>query len=352
MPHTELYERLGVSPNDLPKVIRRAYRKRALVDHPDKGGDAEKFKHITEAYEILSDSDKRKKYDRFGLDAFKGPEGSHPYATPFFSFNDIFNDIFGRSNSHFFNMGRHQPHNVMSKVISICHTYHTTLEDICNGKKDKVEMSVDRLCSECSGEGYLGEIKKCMSCQGQGRKIDMVQQGPMIRQIIVNCSQCSGKGNLYQEENKCPKCSGQSIIKKKIRCPITVDSKINNGSQIVFQNQGNQKKGSTHGDIVITFNIRPHSHFKRSDDDLVYKKNINLVEALCGIKFNITHPNGINIKVSEDRLILKEGFKTFIENSGITREGRLIIWYKITKIPEEIDEVDKKVLKCVLEKYR
>ena len=196
----KFYEILGVSKDADQATIKKAYRKLALQHHPDKGGDSEKFKQISKAFEVLNDQEKRSMYDKFGEDGLEGGgAGAH----------DIFNMFFGGGGRQ-----QEQKQKTKNKVCNI----QVPLEDFYKGRDINFEVNRKRECKACSGSGLKQGAKKqkCKDCNGKGMKVKVVQIGPgMIQQMQSKCSTCYGEGYIINNSDKCKVCKGNKIVDEK-----------------------------------------------------------------------------------------------------------------------------------------
>lgn len=197
----KFYDMLGVDKNATYDEIKKSYRKKAVKEHPDKGGDPEKFKELTNAYQVLSDKDKREIYDRHGEDGIKEGRGG-------MQGGDIFSQMFGGGG------GRQAG---PKKGKSVQHTIKVTLEEIYKGKTTKIAVNRDRCCKGCDGRGGKdGANSTCPGCKGRGMRTQMTMLGPgMYSQSTGPCSDCGGSGECIDEENKCKDCNGKKVIKEK-----------------------------------------------------------------------------------------------------------------------------------------
>ena len=267
MSETDLYNILGVSKTAKPTEIKKAYHKLALKEHPDKGGDEEKFKKIQMAYEILSDEEKRQKYDKFGiegLDDSDAPEGAA----------DLFSHLFGM---------RRQRSNKPKDTI---HKLSVTLEDLYKGKISK--LSITRSTTD------KNSIKKCPTCNGQGAQIRVVQLQP---------------GVIQQMQTVCPECKGQkqtfSTIQQRETIEVHIDAGSGNGTQIRVSGMGNEDINKQAGDIVFVIHEKEHDTFERRGDNLLIRKSVSLEEALYGCKFTLKTLDNrtLSIKTPDNHII-------------------------------------------------
>ncbi|XP_054306835.1 dnaJ homolog subfamily A member 4 isoform X2 [Pongo pygmaeus] len=202
---TQYYDILGVKPSASPEEIKKAYRKLALKYHPDKNPDeGEKFKLISQAYEVLSDPKKRDIYDQGGEQAIKeGGSGSPSFSSPM----DIFDMFFGGGGR----MARER------RGKNVVHQLSVTLEDLYNGVTKKLALQKNVICEKCEGVGgKKGSVEKCPLCKGRGMQIHIQQIGPgMVQQIQTVCIECKGQGERINPKDRCESCSGAKVIREK-----------------------------------------------------------------------------------------------------------------------------------------
>jgi len=250
---TKLYETLGVGKTADAKEIKKAYRKLAVKHHPDKGGDEQKFKEISAAYEVLSDEEKRAKYDKYGLEGLEneGGGGRSP--------DDIFSMFFGGGGGR-----RSGPR----KGESINHPIKVSLEDLYNGKT--VKLAINR-------QVIIGNATMCEACDGQGAVME-------LRQIAL--------GMVQQVQRKCPSCTdGYKCKTKKERkvLEVHVEKGMKNGQKIQFRGMADEKPNMEPGDINFIVQEKEHDLFKRKGADLLITKTLSLNEALCGFEWSLKH---------------------------------------------------------------
>lgn len=231
------YDFLGVSKTASQDEIKKAFRKKALKEHPDKGGDPEKFKDISIAYETLSDPEKRQLYDQYGEEGVRDG-GGMPAGM------DIFDILQGR-------MGGGQQRGP-KKGKSVMHPVKATLEDLYNGKTSKIVISRDRLCSKCDGKGGKGNTQKCSGCNGRGMVTKMKMIGPgMYTQSTGPCDDCGGQGEKISEKDRCTTCKGAKVLKEKKVVEVSVEKGAPHGEKYVFHGEADEFPGIEAGDVVI-----------------------------------------------------------------------------------------------------
>ncbi|RZB83722.1 DnaJ protein-like isoform B [Glycine soja] len=233
---TRYYEILGVSKNASPDDLKKAYKKAAIKNHPDKGGDPEKFKELAQAYEVLSDPEKREIYDTYGEDALKegmgGGGGGHD---PF----DIFSSFFGGSpfGSGGSSRGRRQ-----RRGEDVVHPLKVSLEDLYLGTSKKLSLSRNVLCSKCNGKGSKsGASMTCAGCQGTGMKVSIRHLGPsMIQQMQHPCNECKGTGETINDRDRCQQCKGEKVVQEKKVLEVVVEKGMQNGQKITFPGEADE----------------------------------------------------------------------------------------------------------------
>ncbi|KAI9181875.1 hypothetical protein LWI28_019554 [Acer negundo] len=332
---TKYYQILGVSNSASQDELKKAYKKAAMQNHPDKGGDPEKFKELAQAYEVLSDPEKREIYDQYGEDALKeGMGGAGPSHNPFDIFESFFGGgSFGGGSSR----GRRQ-----KQGEDVVHTLKVSLEDLYNGTSKKLSLSRNVLCAKCKGKGSKsGNPGKCYGCQGSGIKIVRRQIGlGMIQQMQHVCPDCRGSGENISERDKCPPCKGNKVTQEKKVLEVHVEKGMQHGQKIVFDGQADEAPDTITGDIVFVLQLKEHPKFKRKMDDLYVEHNLSLTEALCGFQFALTHLDGRQLLVkSNPGEVIKPGQYKAINDEGMPHhqrpfmKGRLYIHFNV-EFPE------------------
>jgi DnaJ family protein A protein 2 len=315
---TELYDILGVNPNASADEIKKAFRKLAQTQHPDKGGDPEKFKKINSAYDILSNPQKKELYDMRGKSGLAN-SGDIP--------EDIIANIFGNifSNGDFGKMFNIFHQQNVAKASPILHQINVSLEDLCKRKIVKLKVPRDRVCQSCSERA-----KDCDKCKGRGFTMTLRSVGFAMIQQTQKCDNCQGLGKVCPS---CEKCNQGSQIDFKI-FDVHLTPHMDNGYRYIFQNDGNHKLSQLPGDFIVVITIKEHENFKLNGKNLIYVKQLSLKEALCGHSFEIPHPSGEILNIVNNDVITPYTLQTIpkgmVENSVMEIHYRIIFPEKLT----------------------
>ncbi|KAK9755823.1 hypothetical protein RND81_01G053500 [Saponaria officinalis] len=349
--NTKYYEVLGVQKDASPDELKKAYRKAAIKNHPDKGGDPEKFKELAHAYEVLSDPEKREIYDQYGEDALKeGMGGGGGMHDPF----DIFSSFFG--GSPFGGGGGSSRGRRQRRGEDVIHPLKVSLEDLYSGTTKKLSLSRNVICSKCSGKGSKsGASMTCGGCQGTGMKVSIRQLGPsMIQQMQHPCNECKGTGESISDKDRCPQCKGDKVVPEKKVLEVVVDKGMQNGQKVTFAGEADEAPDTVTGDIVFILQQKEHPKFKRKGQDLFYEHTLSLTEALCGFRFVLTHLDGrqLLVKSNPGEVIKPDQFKA-IDDEGMPiyqrpfMKGKLYIHFTV-EFPESLSHDQVTALEAVL----
>jgi len=284
----EFYEILEVTQDANQEDIKKAYRKKVIRLHPDKGGDPEEFKKLQAAYEVISNPEKREIYDKYGIDGLRedGGSGMDP-------FEGLFGGLFGGRGG-----GGRKGQQQQRKVKPIVKDVQVTLEEVYVGKMKKVSYDRQRNCAECDGKGGK-DAKKCSTCKGAGMVEKVVQLAPgFITSSRSACHTCKGEGTVYDKENQCKSCKGEKVKRETKTMEVPIEQGAPNECPITFSGEGNEIPDAMAGDFIVRLLIEPHKRFERKGADLYFNKKISLYEALTGSTFNIDHLDGKKILVA------------------------------------------------------
>ena len=284
----DYYEVLGVAKTATADEIKKAYRKKAVQYHPDKNpGDKEaeeKFKEAAEAYEVLSDPQKRQRYDQFGHAGMGGASG---FGGGGMSMEDIFSqfgDIFGGGFSDFFGGGRSRNSGPRVRRGSDLRVrVRVTLEDIAAGVDKKIKVKKMVNCSNCHGTGSAdgGQGEVCQHCHGTGRTVTAQRTMLGMMQMQTECTHCHGEGRIIK--NKCTHCHGEGIVREEEVIEIHIPAGVSGGMQLPVQGKGNAAPhGGIAGDLLVLIEEEEHKDFMRDGNDLVYNLLLDMPTAILG----------------------------------------------------------------------
>jgi len=365
---SDYYKILGVEKSASENDLKKAYRKLAIKYHPDKNqGDKaaeEKFKEVSEAYEVLSDSEKRKVYDQFGKEGLSNNGMGGTNVNP----EDIFRSFFGGGmggmagmggmpfGNMFANMGATSSNFRQRKGPSKKFELKIGIEDMMNGGVKKFNITRSVCCDSCSASGLKSgkSVVKCKTCDGSGMMTVTRQMGPMISRQQFPCNECRGRGTWINPGDRCIKCKGNKHVESKEYVEIPIERGTTEGEYVVLQGKGDENENYNEpGDIIFVFKENTEKNRKRIGNDLVLTIPILLNEALCGISTTIKHPSGKNIGIKCD-YIIKPGTKHKIQGLGFSRHnsvGNLIIQFDIV-FPEKLDGQRTELLNKLLPKRK
>ena len=352
MKDTILYDRLGLKPGCSEGEMKKAYFKMSKKWHPDKNKSEEatkKFQEIAEAYDILSNSEKREMYHQVGIDILKnGAEGGGGM-DPSEMFRNFFGGGMGGFDFNFGGSGRQR-----DEKEDIHHKMHVSLEDIFNGKTIKINYKKQVYCKDCDGTGSKDKKKHtCDDCGGSGQKVKVMQMGPMIQKAVQPCGKCSGTGKSSNSADKCLKCNGMNhtVVSESINIPIRKG--IREGMKIQVDGKGNEyKEGTTK--LILHVVEKSHSTFQRQDDDIIMEMNINLAESIIGFEREILFLDGQKIVVDFKKgKSIGDGDVKMIKGKGMPsmqgNTGNLMIKFNVTPINlESLRDTDKQLLSRIL----
>jgi molecular chaperone DnaJ len=278
MPERDYYAILGVNKNASQEEIKRAFRSLAKKHHPDVAGkeSEEKFKEINEAFQVLSDPQKRMQYDQFGSASFANQDFSD-FKWP--NFEDILNDFgFG----DFFGFDRSSARSRSGKDIR--YDIEISLEDAFHGITKQIEVPYAAECAACHGRG--GSVKECAACHGSGELRRVQRMGLTQVVSIVSCHACNGEGKAI--EKKCTVCKGDGYIQKTKKITVSIPKGVTDGSYLRVAGHGEAgKKGGSPGDLFVGIHIMPHEIFDRYDDDLYCQTEISMMQAIFGAEISV-----------------------------------------------------------------
>ena len=340
------YEILNVTTEADGETIKKSYRKLAMQYHPDKNpGDKtaeEKFKEAAEAYGVLSDPEKRARYDRFGHDAFVGRGGGGGQG--FSSAEDIFQN-FGDIFSDFFGMGGQQNRrpNGPRRGSDLRYISEITLKDVLNGLEREIEFDAEESCDECTGSGAEKGTKPltCSTCGGSGQ----VVRAQGFFTMASPCPSCQGRGQVIK--NPCRKCKGAGRVEKHRKIRISVPPGVDTGTRLRVTGEGEGGYfGAPAGDLYVEIRVKAHDHFQRRGEDLVAELSVPYVQLLLGAEIPVPTLAG------ESKLKLQRGTQpddtVKLRGEGLPSlrgQRRGDIYYQIrVQFPDQISKEEEKHL--------
>ncbi|HWP82239.1 MAG TPA: molecular chaperone DnaJ [Bacteroidota bacterium] len=294
MAKRDYYEVLGVSRSASADEIKKAYRQLALKFHPDRNPGnkeaEEKFKEAAEAYEVLSDPEKRRRYDQFGHDGMRGTNFRefHDINDIFSTFSDIFGSGFGGGifEEVFGGGARSRRRGAQSQGTpgsDLRVTLRLKLEEIATGVEKKIKVKHYKRCETCRGSGARGDAGKttCPQCNGTGelRQVSRSMFGQFVN--ITTCPTCDGEGRVMKD--LCRTCGGEGRVQGESTIKVNVPAGVSEGNYIPLQGQGNAgRRGGPPGDLIVLIEEEPHQHFTRKGDDVIYDLMISFPTAALG----------------------------------------------------------------------
>lgn len=319
----DYYEVLGVSKSSSPDEIKSQYRKLALKFHPDRNKSseaAEHFKEISEAYAVLSDSEKRQVYDQHGHagvdgrysteDIFQGAQGN--FSDLFGQgggFDSIFESLFGRGGG--FGADRQRGSDILYETS-------VTLEDVLRGKRLEIDLPKEIKCDTCDGTGCKPGAKPitCRTCGGHGQVRQRRSMGFASFVAVTQCSACGGHGSTI--ESPCSKCRGNGRRRGSKKVTFDIPPGIDNGDYSI-QHEGNEIPRGVNGDLIVRIRVQPHKFFKRDGMDIFYDHDVSMVNAALGCDIMVPTLEGTErLKVesgSQPNTIIK------LRGRGVPRAG-------------------------------
>jgi molecular chaperone DnaJ len=289
----DFYQVLGVERGASQKEIRQAYRKLARKHHPDVNpGDSaaeQRFKEISQAYEVLSDTEKRKDYDRFGqaYQQARGQSGGAPDDFANFvythygagSFADIFGDLFGNMYTDGGRTRTAAPQSTPQRGPDIEHEMGITLKEAYTGIEKTLNLSIADRCPDCDGVG--GMTATCSNCGGSGR----MSSGGLFG-MGATCPNCQGSGQVIT--GSCSRCGGGGEVARERKIKVQIPAGVNTGSRVRIAGEGGRGvRGGTNGDLFLVMNVADHPYFKRDGDDIHVEVPISFVEASLGARISV-----------------------------------------------------------------
>ena len=305
MAKRDYYEVLGLSKDASSDDIKKSYRKLAKKYHPDinkEAGAEEKFKEINEAYEVLSDPQKKQIYDQYGhaglenggMGGFEGFSGFG--GGGFTDINDIFETFMGGMGGFSnFGFGGNRSSRSNSPIKGENRYMQMSIEflEAVKGIKKTITISVDKKCDKCDGTGAKSknDIETCKTCNGTGKVTRQTRTAFGVMQTVADCPDCNGTGKHIK--NKCPNCNGTGYINKKENVEVNIPAGISSGQQVRLSGYGERGyNGGPNGDLYIEIIVKPHRYFVREGNDIYITVPISAIDATLGCKVDVPTCNG------------------------------------------------------------
>ena len=366
----DYYEILGLQRGASTDDIKSAYRKLALKWHPDRWIDGsesekktaeEKFKEASEAYSVLSDQDKKAKYDKFGH-AGLGGQGAPDFSGGFGNLNDILNDLFGGGFGGFGGFsgfggfgggaGKSGTQQRTYRGRDIRTRVRLTLEEIAKGVEKEISIERYEPCPECGGKGTKNDsdIQTCPDCHGTGQEQHVSNSFFGQTVTYTTCSRCGGEGKIIK--NPCHTCGGSGLIRKKVTIKVRIPAGIENGMQLTIRGEGHAAKhNGINGDLLVLIEEIPHSNLKRNGNNLFYSKIISVTDAILGTEVSIpcldgTYRTKVDAGTQSGTIVRLKG-KGLPSVSGYgSGTGDLYVKY-IVWIPKKLRSNEKETIESI-----
>ena len=354
MEKRDYYEVLGVSKGATKEEIKKAYRKQALKYHPDKNpGDKkaeENFKEAAAAYEVLSNDEKRARYDRYGHEGVSGAGGGGfngggmSMEDIFSSFGDIFGDAFGSFAG--FGGSRRSGGRRVNKGSNLRVKVKLTLQDIASGTEKKIKVSKYVPCTACGGTGAADQnsVSTCTTCRGSGHVTRVTNTILGQMQTTSVCPSCNGEGKTITK--KCLSCYGEGIVQKEDIIKINIPAGVSKGMQMNVEGKGNAaRRGGMNGDLIVVIDEEEHPDLIREGNDLIYNLFISIPDSVLGTQVEVpTVDTNVKIKIepgTQPGKILRLRGKGLPEINGYGRGDLLVnvnVW-----IPKNLSKDEMKI---------
>ncbi|RKP05486.1 hypothetical protein THASP1DRAFT_19750, partial [Thamnocephalis sphaerospora] len=338
----DYYEILGVDRDATAMQIKKAYKRMSKRYHPDKNpGDKtaeEKFVELAHAYEVLSDEEKRQRYDLYGADGVEdNGGGGGGFHDPF----DIFSQFFGGGSRR-----SHSKAGAERKGPKMVIPLEVSLKELYLGAEIEVDVTRQQVCHRCHGTGAHSDahVHKCSACGGHGVRIVRQMLAPgMYTEMQATCDVCGGKGTIIKEH--CPVCGGAKVERGSEQLTVSVEPGMKHDEPIMFEGEGDASPDYSAGDIIFIIRQQAHDTFVRDGDNLHMQHNVTLLEALTGFRHEFKHLDGHTVVLTRDE-VTPSGFVQTINGEGMPLQdasghGSLFVQYGVI-YPEHLDADQKK----------
>eukprot|EP00010_Vexillifera_abyssalis_P008393 CAMPEP_0201548220 /NCGR_PEP_ID=MMETSP0173_2-20130828/4752_1 /ASSEMBLY_ACC=CAM_ASM_000268 /TAXON_ID=218659 /ORGANISM="Vexillifera sp., Strain DIVA3 564/2" /LENGTH=424 /DNA_ID=CAMNT_0047957533 /DNA_START=56 /DNA_END=1330 /DNA_ORIENTATION=+ len=335
----DYYKLFGVSKTASTTQIKKAYLKKCKTEHPDRGGNVERFKHLKKAYETLTDDEKRGIYDKYGEEGLKKHEQGGFGGGGGGDLGDFLARAFGMGEMGGSGGGQQREPTGEDMQFRL----GVTLPDLYNGKKVPLNFRRRELCPGCKGTGATkkGAAVTCSSCRGQGIRTIRRQIGPgMVQQFRTSCPECDGEGRCIDPKFRCKGCNGQRMSMKEVEIEAQIPPGSQDGEKIVLKGEAHQIPDGKPGSIILHLKEVESKQnpcpFERRGDDLIFEKKVSLAEAIIGYKFTLEHMDGRKLVIqNEANSIVTPGGMHVIPDEGMPRKenkhlkGSLFIKFEV-----------------------
>ena len=364
MAKRDYYEVLGVDKSASADEIKKAYRKMAIKYHPDKNpGDKEaeeKFKEAAEAYSVLSDADKKAKYDQFG---HAGVDGAGPdFSGGFGNLNDILNDLFGGAFGGGFGgfsgfgggFGGGRPQQKVYRGRDIRVRVKLTLEEIAKGVEKEISIEKNVPCKECGGKGAKSnaDIQTCPACKGTGQVQRVVNS--FLGQTVTysTCQQCGGEGKIIK--NPCRTCGGTGLVRQRETIKVKIPAGVEAGMQLTLQGEGHAAKNNgINGDLLVVIEEQEHPNLKRDGNNLYYTKVISMPDAILGAEVTVPCLDGdYKIKVepgTQSGEVVRRRGRGLPSVNGYNGTGDMYVKIAVW-VPKKLSREEKAIVESLRDK--
>jgi DnaJ-class molecular chaperone len=344
-----LYEKLGVSKDASPEQVKNAYKKLAIQHHPDKGGDIEKFKEISAAYDTLSDADKRRNYDQTGDES--GLSGGMGHE---FNPHDIFTRFFRGGGNPFEHMGMQfefQQHfgggggghrgTGGQRRADHRHDIHIQLKDAYFGIHKSVKVSLTKVCFTC--------LTKCPQCQGLGNITEIHRNGPFTHMSQRQCNVCNGRGKVGSGVSSCKRCGGNCTYTEDVKFELEIEPGTRSGKSISAPGLGEQpqQEGDIAGNLILQIIVDEDHHFKRINEDLEYRTSITFTESVVGKLIDIPHFTGTIRHQIAQFGIIRPNYVYKIKSKGMPPSGDLHVLFDISYPTQVLDDDQRNLIQSI-----
>jgi molecular chaperone DnaJ len=351
MAKRDYYDVLGVKKDASADEIKKSFRRAAVEHHPDRGGDETKFKEINEAYEVLKDTEKRKRYDQFGHAGVGSAAGGNPFGGGFggqgqnvnFDFGDLgLGDIF----SSFFGGGQPQGRQRQSRGRDVEAGVEISFEQAVFGTEVDLSLKLDDTCEHCKGStvepGH--ELKTCDQCKGSGQVVTVSRTIFGNIQQAAICPKCHGSGKI--PEKVCSVCHGKGTQSKKQTIQLKIPAGIDDGATIRLREHGEAVANGPKGDLYVNIRVKPHKHFTREGDLILSEEHVNMIDAALGTEIEVQTVDGpVRMKIPPGT---QPGSDFKLSNHGVphlkgTSRGAHIVTI-LVDVPTKLSKNQKRIL--------